>query len=247
MFILPPPQVFPGGKECSDHEMSYSSSLDLCLCRRRLCLDGAGSVFACLHVQQTVHCEAVHSDSVLSRCLEFKMKEHPRKGCASRFIAALKNHSVSHGNDCAMSCAFTNNPHPTVTLYKGNISITSKSKLWFSSTSSICLLMIPTTCSCKLIICGKSVCSHCYLLGMIPSRLNNHRLNVSEYGLHPAIFQGRCTYWDWHCGSHFFGPVWLSVSHRGRDCSVCSWSCKGHIVRTYLHIQKQPNSDFVFL
>ncbi|KAM6392603.1 LOW QUALITY PROTEIN: immunoglobulin superfamily member 22 [Pluvialis apricaria] len=120
-----------------------------------------------------------------AECFDFKMKEHPSKDCVSHFITPLKNHSMSHGND-AMSCAFTSNPHPTVTLFKGNISITSKTKLWFNSTSSICLLMIPTTCSCKLIICGKSVCSHYDLLGMIPSRLNNHRFNVSEYGLHTS-------------------------------------------------------------
>ncbi|KAM6204855.1 LOW QUALITY PROTEIN: immunoglobulin superfamily member 22 [Sarcoramphus papa] len=83
--------------------------------------------------------------------------EYPRKDCASRFIAQLKNHSMSHGNDCAMSCAFISNLHQTVTLYKGNIRITSKSKLWFNLTSSICLLVIPTTCSCKLIICDEDL------------------------------------------------------------------------------------------
>ncbi|KAM9278148.1 LOW QUALITY PROTEIN: immunoglobulin superfamily member 22 [Morus bassanus] len=87
-------------------------------------------------------------------CFDFRM-EYPRKNCASSFITPLKNHT-SHGNDCAMSCAFISTPHPTVTLYKGSISITSKSK-WFNSTSSICLLTIPTTCSCKLIICDKDL------------------------------------------------------------------------------------------
>ncbi|KAM6068292.1 LOW QUALITY PROTEIN: immunoglobulin superfamily member 22 [Theristicus caerulescens] len=65
------------------------------------------------------------------------------------------NHSMSHGNNCTMNCAFISNLHPTVTLYMGNVSITSK--LWFNSASSICLLMIPTTCSCKLIICDEDL------------------------------------------------------------------------------------------
>ncbi|KAM7108616.1 LOW QUALITY PROTEIN: immunoglobulin superfamily member 22 [Ciconia maguari] len=103
-----------------------------------------------------------------AECFDFKM-EYPRKDCACHFIAPLKNHSMSHG----INCAFISNPHPTVTLYKGNISITSKSKLWFNSTSSICLLMIPTTCSCELIICGttdtalgKSVLLLCEMAGL---------------------------------------------------------------------------------
>ncbi|KAM9605968.1 LOW QUALITY PROTEIN: immunoglobulin superfamily member 22 [Morphnus guianensis] len=67
------------------------------------------------------------------------LDEYPRKDCASHFITQLKNNNMSHGNNSAMSCAFISNPHPTVTLYKGN-SIASKSKLWFNSTSSICLV-----------------------------------------------------------------------------------------------------------
>ncbi|KAK2093514.1 hypothetical protein P7K49_027252 [Saguinus oedipus] len=47
-----------------------------------------------------------------------------------------------------MTCAFLGNPWPTVTLYKGDISITANSKLWYNSTSSVCTLVIPT-CTLK--------------------------------------------------------------------------------------------------
>ncbi|KAM6255896.1 LOW QUALITY PROTEIN: immunoglobulin superfamily member 22 [Spheniscus humboldti] len=162
----------------------------------------------CLHMRMcNRQCSVKQPIVTLSsaECFDLRM-EYPRKDCASCFIAPLKNHSMSHGNDCAMTCAFISTPHPAVTLYKDNISITSKSKLWFNSTSNICLLMIPTTCSYKLIIGGRV-----HLLGL----------------------------------ARWITLLWASLAlilvHRGRDCSVCrycSWSCKGHTVRTYLHIQK---------
>lgn len=63
--------------------------------------------------------------------------------------------TACHSNG-ALSWAFISNPHHQGLQYRGTISITSKPKLWLTSTRSTCLLMTPITCSCKLIICGRS-------------------------------------------------------------------------------------------
>lgn len=103
------------------------------------CAEDSVLMALCLHVQQTVQCEASHSDSILSSVLASRWSI-PGRSLLPCFIVALKNHSMSRGNDCAMSCVFVSNPYPTMTLYKSNISITPKTMLWFNSTSSsVCL------------------------------------------------------------------------------------------------------------
>ncbi|XP_029438809.1 immunoglobulin superfamily member 22 isoform X2 [Rhinatrema bivittatum] len=74
------------------------------------------------------------------------LKEYREKDWkhAPRFIMPLKNHMVHRGYDCTMTCGFLGNPRPVVTLYKGDLNITSTSKIWYNSANGVCTLMIPT-------------------------------------------------------------------------------------------------------
>lgn len=70
---------------------------------------------------------------------DFKV-EYPRKDSTSFFLTLLRNHNTGHRTTALW--VVLSSPDATVTLCKGNVSITSKSKLWFNSPRSICLLMI---------------------------------------------------------------------------------------------------------
>lgn len=185
--------------------MSYPSSLGLYSCRR-LCLDGAGSAFACATdspVRSIPQWLRAQQSILASR---WSIRGRSLLAC---FITALKNHSMSRGNDCAMSCAFISNPYPTMTLYKSNISIRSKTKLWFNSTSRIVCLSSLQLAAASWSSVVNQFCSHCDFFVCDSLQVELTIGFMSEYSLHPAAFQGKCTYWDWHWGSHFPEPVWL--------------------------------------
>lgn len=107
------------------------------------------ALFACLCVQW----EAAHSDCPQQH-FDFKIN-YPGKDSASCFITPLRSHSMWQQQLCP-ELGFRQQPPPPVSQHRGTVGITSKPKLWLTSTRSTCLLMTPTTCSCKLIICGRS-------------------------------------------------------------------------------------------
>ncbi|EHA97457.1 Immunoglobulin-like and fibronectin type III domain-containing protein 1, partial [Heterocephalus glaber] len=61
-----------------------------------------------------------------------------------RFLTPLKPHTLLLSQDCTMTCAFLGNWRPTVTLQKGEVSITANSKLCYNSTSGMCSIVTPT-------------------------------------------------------------------------------------------------------
>lgn len=133
--------------------MSYPGSLDLYSIRR---LSVLMVLALCLHVCMfNRQCSTKQPVVTLSsaKYFDFEM-EDPRKDCASCFIAPMTNHSMSQGTNSTMNCAFISNPHPTVT-HTRVILASHPGHGSPQQVASVCFV-IPTTCSCKLIICGKS-------------------------------------------------------------------------------------------
>lgn len=108
--------------------------------QKTLCLDAAGSVFARLHVQQTVQQKATCSYSVLSEVFWLRDGGSQEGLC---FLLHRPNDKPQYESRHQLrhELCFHQQPPPNSDPYKGNISITSKS--WFTSTSSICLLCDP--------------------------------------------------------------------------------------------------------
>lgn len=182
----------------------------------------------CLHV---CVCSGKQPTVTVPSSISYFRMEYPGKDSASCFMAPLRSQSM--WQELFPELGFHQWPQ-----HRGTVRNTSKPKLWLP-----CLLTNPTTCSCKLIICGRS--------GVQPLGFaGGDSLQAEEpwdfvwMQFTPCCFPGQV---------HLLGlALWitllwdLSLVNRGRDCSGCRcWSCKGHIVGTYLHSQKsQTQSSF---